>query len=97
MATESELQEAFDAGVESAKAVLAESDKPLMVMDELHDDELSTANAKGWNLVWASPENSRRWHAYRESKGQSLEQAIQSPESLAEKIVSLMPGSDKRL
>jgi hypothetical protein len=67
MATEAEIQEAFDAGVESAKAALAESDKPLLMTDELHDDELSTANAMGWNSVWASEENSRRWAALRDT------------------------------
>lgn len=94
MATEAELNEAFDAGVASAKALFAESSRPLMMVDELCADELSAANAKGWNSVWASPENSRRWQAYRESMGQSLEHAIQSPESLAEKIVSMMACSD---
>ncbi|HCE7248310.1 TPA: hypothetical protein NHR53_006212 [Pseudomonas aeruginosa] len=67
MATESELQEAFDAGAASAKALLAESENPLMMTDELHDDELSTANAMGWNSVWASEENSRRWAALRDA------------------------------
>ncbi|MDD1011605.1 hypothetical protein M5G27_29530 [Pseudomonas shahriarae] len=96
MATEAEINEAFDAGVASAKALLAESSNPVLMVDELCDDELSTANAKGWNSVWASPENSRRWQAYRNSKGQGLEQAIESPESLAEKIVSLMVGDDDK-
>lgn len=67
MTTESELQEAFEAGVASAKASLAESDKPLMMTDELQDDEISTSNAMGWNSVWASEENSRRWAALRDT------------------------------
>lgn len=58
--------------------------------DELGSDELAVANAKGWNSVWAGEENSRRWHAYRESKGQGLEQSLEAPGSIDEKIVSLM-------
>ena len=96
MITEVEITKAFEAGVASAKALLAESDKPIHMVDELCDDELLTANAKGWNSIWASPENNRRWKAYRESKGQGLDEAIQSPQSLAEKIVSLMPGQDNK-
>lgn len=57
MATEKELNEAFDAGVASAKALLAETRKPLLMADEFCGDELSTANAKGWNSVCASDEN----------------------------------------
>lgn len=66
MATEAQRKEAYEAGAASAKAVLAESSKPLMMVDELCDDELSTANAMGWNSVWASDENSRRWSSLRD-------------------------------
>lgn len=65
MATETEIKEAFDAGAASARAHLNESDEPLLMVDEFHDDELATANAKGWNSVWASEENSRRWNRNR--------------------------------
>jgi len=52
--------EAFEAGAASAQAVLAESSNPLLMANELCDDELSTAHAMGWNSVWAVEENSRR-------------------------------------
>lgn len=57
MPTENELHAAFDAGVSSAQAVVAESDMPLFLADELRDDELSIAHAKGWNSVWAAERN----------------------------------------
>ncbi len=65
MVTETQRKEAVEAGAASAKAMLAQSNYPLVMMDELCDDELSTCHAMGWNSVWASEENSRRWAEYR--------------------------------
>lgn len=97
MPTEAEVDEAFEAGVASAEALFAESSGPLLVVDEFCADEFPMYSAKGWSLVFAGPESSRRCQAYRESNGQSLGQAIQSSESLAEKIVGLMAaGSNSK-
>lgn len=59
--TDAQRKEAFEAGAASARVALASSNDPLMMMDELCDDELSTAQAMGWNSVWASEENRQRW------------------------------------
>ncbi|NWD57235.1 hypothetical protein HX878_21125 [Pseudomonas veronii] len=53
-------QEAYDAGAAAAADLLAASDSPIMLTDELCGDELSTAYAMGWNSKWASEENTRR-------------------------------------
>ena len=63
--TGAQRKEAFEAGAASAKAVLAESSNPLLMSNELCDDELSTAHAMGWNSVWAAEENSRRVAEHR--------------------------------
>lgn len=93
MATESQRKEAYEAGAASAKLVLAESSNPLMMVDELHEDELATANAMGWNSVWASDENSRRWAALRDTnqiaKGKT-ESFDKLRQGLAERQAGLM-------
>ncbi|EML2391440.1 TPA: hypothetical protein NIC13_005484 [Pseudomonas aeruginosa] len=81
MITETDRQEAFDAGVASAKAQLAGSNKPLLVMDEHCDDPCASANAMGWNSVCASDENNARWAAaaFAVAPQQSFVTAIPQP------------------
>ncbi|WP_311061603.1 hypothetical protein [Pseudomonas aeruginosa] len=82
MITETDRQEAFDAGVVSAKAQLARSNKPLLLMDEHCDDLCASANAMGWNSVCASDENKARWAAaaaFAVDPQQSIVTAIPQP------------------
>ncbi|MFA0809490.1 hypothetical protein [Microbulbifer epialgicus] len=54
----------WDAGVAAAKQAMAESDRPIMLMDEMPGVGLEPdIEAMGWNSVWASEENSARWTA----------------------------------
>lgn len=53
--------EAFDSGVAAAKAELAASDSPILVMDEAGINQTANSHAMGWNSIWASEENGRRW------------------------------------
>ncbi|WP_439126317.1 MAG: hypothetical protein ACNJA3_28525 (plasmid) [Pseudomonas rhizophila] len=59
--TDAQRKEAVEAGAASAKAMLTQSSNPLLMLDELCDDELLTCHAIGWNSVCTSAENSRRW------------------------------------
>lgn len=53
-------------GVDAAKAALANSDKPIFLMDEMPGPGLEPDHmAMGWNSVWASEENSERWRKYQ--------------------------------
>ncbi|WP_155629586.1 hypothetical protein [Burkholderia territorii] len=56
---------AFDAGVVAANAMLATTDGPIFLMDELGFDEHANCRAMGWNSIWASDENRRRWAEVR--------------------------------
>ncbi|WP_020190762.1 hypothetical protein [Pseudomonas putida] len=53
-------KEAFEAGAAAATTEMNRSTNPLLPMDEAGDDELATAQAMGWNSVWAGEENRRR-------------------------------------
>ncbi|MGV8486350.1 hypothetical protein ACV34S_21775 [Pseudomonas aeruginosa] len=96
MITETNRQEAFDAGVASAKAQLAGSNKPLLVMDEHCDDPCASANAMGWNSVCASDENNARWAAaaFAVDPQQSFVTAIPQP-APAMQTVKLEPLSSE--
>ena len=63
-----EQQAQWDAGVAAAKKAMAESDKPILMMDEVPGIGLEAdITAMGWNSVWASEENSTRWKAFGEN------------------------------
>lgn len=52
------VEAAFEAGKSSALAQLA-SGKPVLMVDEMGLSDLEFANARGWNSVFASPENGK--------------------------------------
>lgn len=51
-------QDAFEAGKSSALAQLA-SGKPVLTVDQMGLSDQDFANARGWNSVFASPENGK--------------------------------------
>lgn len=61
--SEAELQAASERGRTAAMAMLDKSSAPLFIKDELCVNEEATAEAMGWNSVWASDENQARWAA----------------------------------
>lgn len=90
MHTEAELKEAANAGICGANAALAQSDKPLLIMDEYCQDELATAYAIGWNSVWACDENRRRWADYKDNGDEK------TPPHVVGALVKLMSTVDDR-
>lgn len=54
--TEQAFEDAYEAGKSSALAQLA-SGKPVLAVDEMSLSDLDFANARGWNSVFATPEN----------------------------------------
>lgn len=52
------VEDAFEAGKSSALARLA-SGRPVLMVDEMALSGLELANARGWNSVFASPENGK--------------------------------------
>lgn len=61
-------EKAMQAGKEAALATLAESTRPLLLMDEMCNSAEETAFAMGWNSVWASDENKQRWDALKQTQ-----------------------------
>jgi hypothetical protein len=58
MTSQTEIEQAFEAGKSSALAQIAEG-KPVLMVDETGLNDLDFANARGWNSVFASPENGK--------------------------------------
>ncbi|MBA9859261.1 hypothetical protein D7S81_21795 [Ralstonia insidiosa] len=58
---ESARAEAYEAGVIAAKAALDGAGTPILSRDESALGEPERSYALGWNSVWASEENRRRW------------------------------------
>ncbi|MGC8213096.1 hypothetical protein [Ralstonia pseudosolanacearum] len=65
-----ERTERFDAGVAAANAVLSASDAPIFLRDEVAPDMTTDAYAMGWNSVWASDENQKRWAGEKPANAQ---------------------------
>jgi len=56
-----EKEAACKQGEEAARAVLAQSEGPIMLMDEGGLSDTDFAFAVGWNSIAVSDENRRRW------------------------------------
>ncbi len=71
-----EEQAAYDLGRQAAEAMLAHfPDEPILLKDEMPmmldqaKERLASLEAMGWNAVWASEENHRRFQAQKKARG----------------------------
>lgn len=94
MPTEKEHENAYNNGVEAAKSMLASSSAPLFIKDEYSFNDLANSEAMGWNSVWASEENNRRWQDYREQQNQSPAQIFDSHNAMTHMPTRLITGGN---
>ncbi|MEI8659352.1 hypothetical protein [Vibrio sp. Hal054] len=71
--TENEQKEAFERGVNAAKAALVGATGPLRVQDECGFNETQNIETMGWNSICASTENQDLWKKERERIKQNRE------------------------
>lgn len=67
--SEDELKASSDKGMAEAQALLAASAGPIFAKDEYGFNPVEQAYAMGWNAVWVSEENRKRFRAQRTTGG----------------------------
>jgi hypothetical protein len=78
-------------GKAAAEQALVDSSSPIFLQDESGPRPQDTAKAMGWNSVWASQDNRRRFQHWRNSGASNLDS--KTAERIATQLQKLMEAA----